>query len=585
MENEMRDCTFLYIMRKPGLQVDTTPGQDDNESDSGLSTPETPDADINFDYVYALYRFEATLEGQVTVQRDQPLYLLDDSNSYWWLVRPIDNEQYGYIPAENIETPFERLARLNRHLNVKNLLPDAEDQLNAKKYKSTRPSNFMRNVKFMQELTHVVEFEVVSEYGSGEDEYEEGEGDAQEDEAHKRARFEEEHEDASMNDQEAAAVMEDFFDEYANDMSPYVDRFSYSDFEEGLLSPAAAEHPSAVVLRVYTGKMPVLEPSYKNVVVTDKTTAYAMARQALRRFKIDSKDRDVYYLTVLTPGSEEYRLGNDDYPIAVLELIQSGRNSMVSNASARSSTSSLNMIMQSMGVSGENVVDHTNHDHVFRFYLHKEGSQQETEQHVQSTVYIKVIAIVQEDAQDTQRQRPGNNAKERKRRLAIDPRDGRDVLEYIPVDVRMPFSQLPPLACSEMRIDHPTEEMEFLVIVNGEERIPDAREPVANYALKTQEDDIYFVLRAKVDATTQQRIIDEMQAAPSLESMSSPEEVHQQSDKKGKRNTGRYDASPTERYRKSLQHSQLPPNALQDVRVPSIQVGDSTYLYSILTLV
>ncbi|ORE13213.1 hypothetical protein BCV71DRAFT_246471 [Rhizopus microsporus] len=44
--------------------------------------------------------------------------LLDDTNSYWWLVRALKTSEVGYIPAENIETPFERLARLNKHRNV-----------------------------------------------------------------------------------------------------------------------------------------------------------------------------------------------------------------------------------------------------------------------------------------------------------------------------------------------------------------------------------------------------------------------------------------------------------------------------------
>ena len=46
------------------------------------------------------------------------LLLLDDANSYWWLVRVLKTEDVGYIPAENIETPYERLARLNKHRNV-----------------------------------------------------------------------------------------------------------------------------------------------------------------------------------------------------------------------------------------------------------------------------------------------------------------------------------------------------------------------------------------------------------------------------------------------------------------------------------
>ncbi|KAG6327423.1 hypothetical protein ID866_11666 [Astraeus odoratus] len=43
---------------------------------------------------------------------------MDDSNSYWWLVRVLKTQDVGYIPTENIETPFERLVHLDKHRNV-----------------------------------------------------------------------------------------------------------------------------------------------------------------------------------------------------------------------------------------------------------------------------------------------------------------------------------------------------------------------------------------------------------------------------------------------------------------------------------
>ncbi|WEW61709.1 protein phosphatase regulator [Emydomyces testavorans] len=46
------------------------------------------------------------------------MVLLDDSNSYWWLVRVVKDGSIGYLPAEHIETPTERLARLNKHRNI-----------------------------------------------------------------------------------------------------------------------------------------------------------------------------------------------------------------------------------------------------------------------------------------------------------------------------------------------------------------------------------------------------------------------------------------------------------------------------------
>lgn len=89
--------------------------------------------DIDFDFVYALHTFFATVEGQANATKGDTMVLLDDSNSYWWLVRVVKDGSIGkyffmniiflltylgYLPAEHIETPTERLARLNKHRNI-----------------------------------------------------------------------------------------------------------------------------------------------------------------------------------------------------------------------------------------------------------------------------------------------------------------------------------------------------------------------------------------------------------------------------------------------------------------------------------
>ena len=92
--------------------------------------------DIDFEFVYALHTFVATVEGQANATKGDTMVLLDDSNSYWWLVRVVKNSSIGklayatcilarptdiwkgYLPAEHIETPTERLARLNKHRNI-----------------------------------------------------------------------------------------------------------------------------------------------------------------------------------------------------------------------------------------------------------------------------------------------------------------------------------------------------------------------------------------------------------------------------------------------------------------------------------
>lgn len=48
---------------------------------------------IDFSLVYALHTFVANLEGQVCVLKGDSLELLDDSNSYWWLVKCLKTEE------------------------------------------------------------------------------------------------------------------------------------------------------------------------------------------------------------------------------------------------------------------------------------------------------------------------------------------------------------------------------------------------------------------------------------------------------------------------------------------------------------
>ncbi|KAG6917230.1 hypothetical protein DXG01_003344 [Tephrocybe rancida] len=101
----------------------------DDASDSS-SLLSIPNETIDFDLVYALHSFAGTVEGQANVDKGDSLFLMDDTNSYWWLVRVLKTAEVGYVPAENIETPFERLARLNKHRNV-DLASATNEELNA----------------------------------------------------------------------------------------------------------------------------------------------------------------------------------------------------------------------------------------------------------------------------------------------------------------------------------------------------------------------------------------------------------------------------------------------------------------------
>ncbi|KAI9736152.1 MAG: hypothetical protein M1834_001037 [Cirrosporium novae-zelandiae] len=110
----------------PSWDEDDASNQDDDFSfsdsrfiDSGWGGECLQDTeDIDFEFVYALHTFVATVEGQANATKGDTMVLLDDSNSYWWLVRVVKDGSIGYLPAEHIETPTERLARLNKHRNI-----------------------------------------------------------------------------------------------------------------------------------------------------------------------------------------------------------------------------------------------------------------------------------------------------------------------------------------------------------------------------------------------------------------------------------------------------------------------------------
>lgn len=156
LDNEFDDASLSTVSNGSGLseiepseQTQTTKGSDSLSDDDTKDISFSPDSrfcdsgwggeclreaeDIDFEFVYALHTFVATVEGQANATKGDTMVLLDDSNSYWWLVRVVKDSSIGtlsnlsseymlinvgYLPAEHIETPTERLARLNKHRNI-----------------------------------------------------------------------------------------------------------------------------------------------------------------------------------------------------------------------------------------------------------------------------------------------------------------------------------------------------------------------------------------------------------------------------------------------------------------------------------
>ncbi|TLD33930.1 hypothetical protein PspLS_00540 [Pyricularia sp. CBS 133598] len=121
VETQGDDLAVVYSISEDGDDDDDFYAyrSDPRYCDSGWSSECLQDTeDIDFEFVYALHTFVATVEGQANATKGDTMVLLDDSNSYWWLVRVVKDSSIGYLPAEHIETPTERLARLNKHRNI-----------------------------------------------------------------------------------------------------------------------------------------------------------------------------------------------------------------------------------------------------------------------------------------------------------------------------------------------------------------------------------------------------------------------------------------------------------------------------------
>lgn len=91
-------------------------GLDDNledDSDSDDYQPLSPPKELDPEKLYALYAFNGPDPSHCQLRQDESCTLLNDQDSYWWLVRRSYDSKIGFAPAEILETFPERLARLN----------------------------------------------------------------------------------------------------------------------------------------------------------------------------------------------------------------------------------------------------------------------------------------------------------------------------------------------------------------------------------------------------------------------------------------------------------------------------------------
>lgn len=85
--------------------------------------------DIDFEFVYALHTFVATVEGQANATKGDTMVLLDDSNSYWWLVRVVKDSSIGKHyrhPRYRISAHLFRLLTCRAHRDTNRAFSETE---------------------------------------------------------------------------------------------------------------------------------------------------------------------------------------------------------------------------------------------------------------------------------------------------------------------------------------------------------------------------------------------------------------------------------------------------------------------------
>lgn len=75
--------------------------------------PLPPPQELDPEKLYALYAFNGPDPSHCKLDQDEPCVLLNDEDTYWWLVKRCRDNNIGFAPAEILETFPERLARLN----------------------------------------------------------------------------------------------------------------------------------------------------------------------------------------------------------------------------------------------------------------------------------------------------------------------------------------------------------------------------------------------------------------------------------------------------------------------------------------
>jgi hypothetical protein len=318
------------------------------------SSPSIPDENINFDLVYTLHTFEATVDGQASVKKGDALTLLDDSNSYWWLIRDLKTSEVGYIPAENIETPFERLARLNKHRNVE-VTMETHNEITAKKSTNSlqltsleqaahyinKPTNKTTNNKKKKVVLSTslnVQLHVIIT-GEDEDDIEEESYEVWDEEMLDDDDIDQDQKSITKPEEQEQQDDDDDKPLMPSNDEPDIDQTAINNNNNATEAADPVRQPSRAeevpvnqkVLRVFAGNVDV-GASYHSVRVTENTSVEELLHNALEKFHISQIETKhgrhhgknsciEYYLTVKTRDGDEITLDPQDKPYAIHESL------------------------------------------------------------------------------------------------------------------------------------------------------------------------------------------------------------------------------------------------------------------------
>lgn len=124
--------------------------EDDEDEEYVLEPPLPPPKELHPGKLYALYEFSGNDPSHCELKPDEPVLLLNNQDSYWWLVKKESDNRIGFAPAECLETYHERLARLNcwknRELEENSKVLDDEVELSFNNSKSVKNVTFSNEV-------------------------------------------------------------------------------------------------------------------------------------------------------------------------------------------------------------------------------------------------------------------------------------------------------------------------------------------------------------------------------------------------------------------------------------------------------